>query len=157
MTLKINNFVSNKTVGLLTETRLQKLCTVIPHEDIAGLEEVKIVDSFGDKKIRKAGGYYTSKKKDEACHIALAVNSIYRNMPLLIHFLPFIAFFLLARTFYHEVGHHYHKRYNYNTGNVGSEKFAEEYCNKMLKKKFKLWLLLFAPFKSLIRHLRNKN
>ena len=155
MTLKINNLASNKTVGFLTEIRVKRLCTVIPHEDIVGLEEVLIVDNFEDKRIKNAGGYYTSRNKYETCHIALSVNSIYRDMPILIHFFPFIAVFLLARTFYHEVGHHHHKRYNYNTGNVGSEKFAEEYCNKMLKKKFKLWLLLFAPFKSLIRHLRN--
>lgn len=151
-------------VPINLEKMLEKLLAKVHREHLIGLDKIIIVNRVTHKRDQKAGGLYWQKKGRELAKIEIAIDTIYKNMPKFVFFLPFITKFILDSVLYHEIGHHY----QYSIHGVKKEEmesFAEEYCNKILKKTFLVWRIFLLPFSPLVRwlnkmlneHERNKS
>ena len=153
MNIKIDNQLQNKIFWFNIEKNIRKLLGVIPKEHLIGLERITIVDEIKDRKAKRLAGVYEKKNGVRSATIELSVKSIYKGMPKIFFFLPFVAKFTLADVLFHEIGHHYHHNYKHGIGKARKEKFAENYRKEMLKKAFWLWVLIFRPISPLVRYL----
>ena len=156
MSLNIESRLENKITGHITKKRIKKLISIIPKEHLIGLEKIIIVNHITDKKKREVGGIYKQKYNGHSCSIQLGIESIYKGMPNVLFFFPFIATPLLADVLYHEIGHHYHVSFGHGIKNKKQEKLVEDYSKKMMNKKFRWWLKLFSPLSPIIKYLSNK-
>lgn len=77
--------------------------------------------------------------------ITLWVDSIYGGKTSSLIRLPVLAEALLARTLFHEVGHH-RLRHSHGLNRKKREALAEEYCRERLRSAFRPWLQVVKPF-----------
>jgi hypothetical protein len=154
MTPQIENLNLSKPIEFVTRRRVIDLISVIPSEHLVALDKIVLFDEFFRKEEKLIGGRYIQKSKKQPCSIELSIGSIYRGMPIIFYFFPFIAKFLLAQVLYHEIGHHYQRVYTHGIGKREEEYFAEKYAKEMLKKKFRWWLMGFMPLSPFVAYLR---
>jgi hypothetical protein len=100
------------------------------------------------------GGLYWHKKGRELARIEIALSAIYKGVPKIIFFFPFVAKFMLANVLFHEIGHHY-QQYVHGITKKDEEYFAEKYKKQMLKQTFSSWRFLLLPLSPLV-HLLNR-
>lgn len=153
MTVKIENHCQKKIFMFDVEKKISQLIGVIPKDHIIGLEKIIIVDEIKNKKAKDAAGIYKKKHGMESASIEISVEAVYRKMPKILFYLPFIAKFTLADVLYHEIGHHYHYKYKHGVNKNRKESFAENYRKEMLKKAFRMWLIFLRPISPLIKYL----
>ena len=153
MTLKIENYYQKNFFLFNVESKIRELLDFIPNEHLVGLEKILVVDEIRNNKAKNAAGIYNQKHGSEPATIEISVDSVYRKMPKLFFFLPFIAKFLLADVLYHEIGHHYHHNYKHGVKKNRREIFAENYRKEMMKKAFRWWIFFLRPISPLIRYL----
>ncbi|MCK4830405.1 hypothetical protein KA005_82570 [bacterium] len=156
MSIVIESKLENKIFGFITKKRIKKLILVIPKEHLIGLEKIIIVDQIEDKEKREVGGIYRQKYNNKPSSIELGINSIYKRMPRILFFFPFVATFSLSDVLYHEIGHHYHANFTHGIKKKRQEDFVEDYSKRMMKKKFRWWLRFISPLSPLIRYLNKK-
>lgn len=133
---------------------IEKLLKRVPSEHLVGLEQIIVCD-YVTSKINKnnAAGIYNPKHNQVSATIELAIQIIYKKFPPFLFYVPFIYKFLLASALFHEIGHHNHYKMGHGVKKSEGEKYAEKYCNKMLKKTFFWWLIWFIPFAPLVHWL----
>jgi hypothetical protein len=153
MTVRIENHSQKKIFLFNLEKKINRLIDIIPKDHIIGLEKIVIVDEIKNKKVRNAAGIYKKKHGLEPAYIEISVEAVYKKMPKILFYLPFIAKFTLADVLYHEIGHHYHYKYKHGVNKRRKESFAENYRKDMLKKAFWIWLIFLKPISPLIRYL----
>ncbi len=137
------------------ERLIKRLLLKVPEKDLVGIGTIVLVDrvytSSRDNKMNKVrGGIYIPKKGGGLAKIMIAVGDIYKGMPRLLFYLPFIPDILIAGVLYHEIGHHC----QFSTHGIKrdyEEDFAEKYKEKLLKKAFLLWGILLIPFYPLVK------
>lgn len=156
MDLSAENKSKDKVIGFIIKRKVNKLIRAIPKEHLIGLEKIIILDEIPNNKRRDIGGLYRQKQKNQPCSIELSVSVIFKGMPRIFFFFPFIPDFSLADVLYHEIGHHCHKRLTHGIKKEREESFAEKYRSEMVKKRFKWWAPFFIPFSPLIRFLNKK-
>ena len=135
------------------ERMVRKLLDKVPGEHLIGLDVIIIVDTVSHRRDKKSEGLYWPKKGQEQAKIEIAVDAIYKGMPRIVFYLPFVAELMLASVIYHEVGHHY----QYQTHGITKrerEDFAEKYKKQMLKKAFFWWRAFSLPFSPLVNWLK---
>lgn len=153
MALKIENRFHKRIHCFNVEKNIKKLLQIVPAEHLIGLERIIIVDEIQVTKKRRFAGSYREKQRHEPSTIELSVNSIYRGMPKIFFYLPFISRFTLADILYHEIGHHYHHKFKHGVNKKTKENFADNYSKEMLNKAFWFWKLIFLPITPLVRYL----
>jgi len=156
MNITVDNRTKTKVLGFLIKRKVTKLLRCIPKEHLIGLNRVVIVNEIATKKGEQIGGIYKRKDDDQPCLIELSMSVIFKGMPRILYFLPFIPDFTLADVLYHEIGHHYRERLTHGISKQRGEIFAENYRTEMLKKRFRRWTFLFIPLAPLIKYLKNK-
>jgi hypothetical protein len=156
MNIKIEMLIKKIRGNLDIEKLLGSYLKQIPVGHLVGLERIVVVDEIAHIKNTKARGLYHKKDHHEPATIEIALDSVYKGMPKIIYYIPFIPKFLLANTLYHEIGHHYQTRLTHGIRKTEQEAFAETYTKKMLKTTFWWWLILLFPFKPLIIYLRDR-
>lgn len=137
------------------EKFVAKLLRKIPSEHIVGLESIMLVDEATHMRDKKSGGLYWQRMGHEPARIEIALDTIYKDMPRIIFYLPFIAKFMLANVLYHEIGHHIQCSTHGVTKRDG-ENFATRYKKEMLNKAFLSWRLLLLSVSPLIRWLSDR-
>ncbi len=143
-------------IPLAIENLIRKLLLKIPKEHLVGLGAIILVDQVTHKRNQKATGLYWQRKGKELAKIELAVPAIYKGMPKFIFYLPFIAKFILANVFFHEIGHHY-QHSTHGITNKEGENFADKYRKQMVKKAFFFWRLLLLPISPLVHWLKRSH
>lgn len=135
------------------ERSAHNLLKAVPQEHLLGLGSVILVDQLSHKRSHRSEGLYWHKRGHEPAKIEIAIGTIYKGMPRIIFYLPFIAKFMLANVLFHEVGHHYQQQIHGVTKKV-EESFAGKYRKQMLTRAFPLWRLLLLPLSPLVFLLR---
>lgn len=145
------------TIPFNIEKLIKRLLGYIPPEHLIGLNKIVILDDVTHGPLNKKGamGIYRHKEVQQPATIEIAVSVIYRGMPRVLFYMPFVAKFMLANTLYHEIGHHY-QQFTHGVKKQAWEDFADNYRKEMIRKAFKGWLFLFKPFTPLIRLLSRK-
>lgn len=138
------------------EKMVNALLKSVPPEDLVGLQEILLVDEITTDSPGRKEGIYKMRVRHDPARIELAVKTIYRGVPRLVFFLPFVPKFLFAMVLYHEIGHHYQQYFTHRIKKKASENFAEKYSNRMLIKRFCGWLRFFYVLRHPIRWLRKK-
>lgn len=156
MNLITENRSKNRIIGFVIKRKINKLIRVIPKEHLIGLDKIIILDGIPNNRRRDIGGLYKQRQKNQPCSIELSVSVIFKGMPKILFFFPFIPDFSLADVLYHEIGHHCHKRLTHGIRKERQEAFAEKYRSEMVKKRFRWWAPFFIPFSPLIRLLNKK-
>jgi hypothetical protein len=156
VSIKIENHYIDRISYFSVEKEIRRLISVTPKEHLVGLDKIVIVDELRDKRVRDGAAMYMKKNGIEPSFIEISLNSIYREVPTCLLYLPIFAKMLLAFVLYHEIGHHYY--YNFSHGKKGEKKetFADNYSKQMIKKAFKIWLILLRPFSGLFRYLSKR-
>ena len=153
MTVRIENHCQKKIFLFNIEKKVRKLIDVIPKDHIIGLEKIIIVDEIKNNRVKNSAGIYNKKHELKSASIEISAEAVYRKMPKILFYLPFIAKFTLADILYHEIGHHYHYMYKHGINKNRKESFAENYRKEMLRKAFRVWLIFFRPISPLIKYL----
>lgn len=156
MNIKIENLSEKRIIGGILKRKVNKLIRTIPKDHLMGIDKIVIVDEIHDKKKRGLGGVYRKKEHGEACSIELSINAIFKGMPKIFFFVPFISVFSLADVLYHEIGHHYHNKFSHGINKKKEEILVEKYSLEMSKKKFKWWSYFLTPFTPLVKYLNKK-
>jgi hypothetical protein len=154
MTLRIESQYK-RAIPLNIEKLAKNLLEKVPPEHLIGLDVISFVDTIPHKKNKLAGGLYWQKVGRDPALIEIGIEEIYRGMPRLCFFLPFIPKFMLANVLFHEIGHHF-QRLAHGVSKREREAFADRYAKQMLKKVFRKWLFFLLPFAPLI-HWLNRN
>lgn len=139
----VNSYKGNLPNRL--EKNTQKIIKCVPDKYLRGINSIILVNQIVYKNGKSVGGIYIPPTKNEPAHIKIAIDVIYKGVPKFVFYLPFIKKFLLAGVLFHEIGHH-NQLSNANLKKKDWEKHAEKFANKMLKKVFWPWLVLFIPF-----------
>jgi len=154
--MKIKILVRNRLIKLVTTTRIRNLLSVVPKTHITGLEEIIVTDGLKFNKQETVVGIYKQKNNIQPSTIEISFNTLYRGIPTGLLLFPFIAKFLLATVLYHEIGHHYHRKFTHGISKKSEESFANEFKKEMLKRKYWLWALLISPLAPLVKYLNKK-
>ena len=157
MHLITENRSNHKIIGCLIQRKINKLLRIIPQEHMVGLEKIILVDEITDKREADIGGIYTKNNINHLGIIKLSMNVIFKGMPKILFFFPFIPDFSLADVLYHEIGHHYQKSLTHGIKKKSQEPFAEKYKKDMLKKSFWGWRFFLKPLAPFVRYLANRN
>lgn len=126
---------------------VSKLLKNIPQEHLIGLGAIILSDQLSQNRV--AEGLYWPKKDREPAKIGMALGTIYKGVPKIVFYLPFVAKFMLARVLFHEIGHHY-QRHVHGVKKKDAESFAEKYKKQMLKQTFSYLRLLLLPISPLV-------
>ncbi len=124
------------------EEQIKFLLKFVPKEHLSKLEYIRVLNrslTASNGKVCR-GLYYGGRA---GFSILLSAETLFRGMPRLFFYIPFIPRFVLAKTLYHEIGHHYEECFCYGVKKGLKEKYAHEYAKGMQKKAFKNYLLLF--------------
>lgn len=151
MSIRIENHCETR-LPFDVDATIHKLITVVPREHLVGLDIIILVDQVTHKRGKNAAGIYQQKHGHEPATIQIGLKTIYRGLPRIFPFLPFVNKFLLARTLYHEIGHHY-QRLVHGVKKKDAEQFAENYSLQMQRKAFYWWRVFLYPLAPIIRWL----
>ncbi|MCE5312095.1 MAG: hypothetical protein LLF86_02970 [Nitrospiraceae bacterium] len=131
-----------KQIPINVETLIRKLLSKVPKEHLIGLGSIILVDHVSHRRNIKSDGLYWPSSGQDSARIEIALGTLYKGMPRIVFYLPFITKFMLAGVLYHEIGHHYQQQLTYRVSKKGQEPFAQNYKKKMLKKAFFWWMIL---------------
>jgi len=151
--IKVVSFLEKNIISFFVLKRVKALLKFVPPQDLIGINKIELINKFENKTYTNSGGIYSPGKNNDA-KIILAIGTIYNGMPTFLHLIPFIPSFLLAMVLYHEIGHHYKNKLMHSTGIKGSEYHAEQYSDKILREKYKFFLLAIKPIYPFIMWLR---
>lgn len=143
------------TIPLNIEKLVINLVKKVPPEHLIGLDTISLVDKASHKENKLAGGLYWEKDGKDPSWIEIAIGEIFRGMPRLFFFLPFIPKFMLANVLFHEIGHHF-QQFTHGVSKRQREAFADAYKKNMLKRTFWGWRFLLSPLRPFIYWL-NRN
>lgn len=127
-----------------------ELLSAVPEEDLAGLNEIVLVDEIPDRRYRGRYGMYLPRTGKDKATILIAVDRLLGSLPRVLLLVPFVRKFVLANTLYHEVGHHYCSTFP-NIRASERERLADRYRKKMVKRKFSSWRIALQPLRPLVR------
>lgn len=136
MIIKIDDSLLGK-YNFNFEKAIRSLIEIIPEQQLQGVGKVWITTSSANKKERRAYGlYYGRQEGAEIPTIIINANNLFDGIPKFIFYcLPIIPNLFLARTFYHEVGHHY-QRLKHGITKERWEDDAKSYAKKLMLKRF---------------------
>jgi len=133
----------------------------IPSECLAGLHKIEVIGRSYDKKCKDSFGFYCGKQasEDKLPKIVLCVESILQDMPpwifIVISFLPR---YLIAKTLFHEVGHHcQHMRHGVSGDykEIDAKNFSRKLVRKFIRREFLwLWIILWPVI--IVKRMFNK-
>lgn len=122
----------------------------VPEKYTAGLNSVLLIDRITRRNCEDATGMYVPGWQREAPHIEIAVATLYRDMPQILFFVPFVAKFWLAQAIYHEIGHHYQTLGHMVKRGPARELLADTFSRKLWRQSFKTQWLFLQPTVPLI-------
>lgn len=137
------------------EKMVRNLISKVPKEHLVGLGKIVILDNVTHKRDRYSGAIYWPKTARDPAEIEIAVSVIFRGMPRVVYYFPFISKFMLADALYHEIGHH-RQYFTHGVSKKEQEICADNYKRQILNKVFWGWLFLLLPLVLLIRWLNNR-
>ncbi len=120
------------------EKSLTKIIEYIPKIDLIGLERIYITDKPGEwkKHLDKAAGAYFQKQKGTSAYIEIYLSRLFNHVKSAesMNLMTPLQNVGLARTIFHEIGHHIEKTKSHGVKKNKSEKFAHNYANDLLSK-----------------------
>ncbi len=119
--------------GLRFRKRINLLLTFVPKEDLVGLGEVVLLDEPTDKwrkeRLKNAAAAYYPGRGTRLGSIELYANRVFKGALPPLFFIPNAATAIMARSFFHEVGHHRNKARHAITKSreeVSADAYADE-------------------------------
>ena len=135
MEIVIENNIDKK-IRFNFKKNIDNLIQFLPKEHLYGINKIIVTNEVHEKHMKNAAGFYYGYQNSKQINIVLGISGMFPKMPTIIFtFLPIVPKFLLARTLYHEIGHHYQKM-SHGYKKIMWEKTAEEYSKEMTKKVF---------------------
>ncbi len=131
---------TSKKFGNLVEKALQPIFSLIPAQDLQGIDKISLLDECPDPKFKKTGGFYCLGHDGSSTHIELYPPRLVEGIPF---FLPKISFFQkysIVIMFLHELGHHKCGIKNLEKREV----YADEYMIPYIKKLYGGWFYFFC-------------
>jgi len=156
MTVKIENRLSKKVPLFNIERRIKDLIKFVPQGHLIGLRKIIIVDTLLDKQAKNATAIYRKKNNNDLASIEISFDSLFKGMPKVLFWVPFVAKFTLAAVLYHEIGHHYHYSFKHGINKKKKENFADNYKKEILKKAFWWWRVFLLPIAPIVKYLSKK-
>lgn len=141
---------STLRVRFSVERRLRRLLRSVPPEDLVDLGEILVTDRLASPRGQPVRGLYWPKKGAQPARIAIALRAVYKGVPHVVLWLPFVPHVLLASAFFHEVAHH-HLRLRHGVSKQTEERLAEEYSDMLVTRAFRTWLTILRPLRPLVR------
>jgi hypothetical protein len=130
---------------------VRQLLAVVPEKYLSGLHKVTLTNSGRMRKVRgklKTGKYRVRPADCRGLyadgHVRLLIDQIFCECPEYLLLFPPLKKFLIAKTLYHEVGHHIHKLESPGY-RPNREAFADEWRDKLLPQYFRRYWYL-TPF-----------
>lgn len=123
----------------LVEEALNSVFSIVPAEDILGIEKIVLLDKCPNSKFEWAGGFYYSSRNDEGAIIELYPPKILSAKPFFFPKTKFSNKYSIVKMFLHELGHH-------KTGNLdlqNREFKAQNYMLTYIQKIYGNWIYFF--------------
>lgn len=113
---------------------IEYLLQLVPKEHIYKINKIIVTNKASEKHMKNAAGFYYGYQDYKQINIVLGISGMFPKMPTIFFKLfPIIPKYLLARTLYHEIGHHY-QNINHGYRKDVWEKTAEKYSEEMTKR-----------------------
>lgn len=153
MPIKIDSEVKEK-IQIDFEKYITDLLAFVPPDHLMHLDQIVVSYFSPDKKNNNALGFYYHQTENKPAYVVLCARNIMQEInetPTVIRIFFLTPRYHIAKTLYHELGHHYqYIRHGYKKET--QERYAEKYRRYMLRKIFwssKFGRILF-PFKPLL-------
>jgi hypothetical protein len=149
VSVKIDNRTNRRPCGFDVDKMIRKLLRHCEPEHLVGLDKIIILDSFSGNE-KNYNGYYYRKHGQRKPTIYLCFNNIFWGKTTLTYCFRFIVRFNLARTLYHEIGHHVHYTLKHGVRKENAEDFANRYQRKMWNQAAPKWRYILYPIHLII-------
>ncbi len=110
---------------------IKLILAIIPNDDVLGINEIAVVDSYSDKKcLSDYLACYIPNVNGKDCLVEVCIGNLLKDYipEYLFNDYPEIAALRLSRILAHEIGHHAHYFKRHKIRKKRHEKFADQYA-----------------------------
>jgi len=138
----------------LVEGALKPVFSIIPAEDLRGINKILLLDECEDEEFKLTGGFYCAAHDNQtSTYIELYPPKIIDAKPFFVPKTNFSKKYSIVKMFLHELGHHKCGIKNMKTREIEADKYMLLYLKKLYGK----WIYLFdfmARIDSVLKTLR---